>query len=857
MFTFDSCSPGFTFLKVDGTSDQAFRRLFRHAARGSGSRLRLLRLGCPPDFRREILAKVGASGEENACCLLLQDAIPSVEILLPDPSAEPFLTRMDAESRSPWHMWRIAREVVELVSHLLEIRKQRARPDSLRVGFHQTGLLWNMGIVGDREILFRPYGAKTGHDPSNADFYLSHGAPREVRRAFVSYYERVRSDAKTRFFSSREEFEDLFRSWRWPTLFKGNAVRSRRKDRDKSEHEGALDDSCVYKACCTPASTAAERAIYEGVGRSGGHRYLRVPDIRSIRNVPWRNGCLCIQRIQGCTLFELVSHVQQMGAEGPGKRDQSELILGVIVEQALLALDEFTAAARRLLSGRTATYPYAERMSSALADVVRFCGSITEAEVASGLADLRKLGRELQKSATVPFRDAHLKNRILEHGERSTRTAAEKLFGLSSEALESFLGENTFDIDFEMSNLLVTEWEDPVHLLCFEECGLAKVRDAGELEEFIRSWMPDRRLRPLWEDLFWKTLLARATREHCRRIWYANVMPLSHTKRYLHERRDQFLDLALRAASRISGLLGLKQCLQRFKESPAEMWPRSMRCRRAEPIAAKPPPARAGAWSPCKRPVGRAHPGPLDELLANSGELVESVRALRRQLSEQDGRVEHRFDRLDAAGRRLMKKVKAGYAGLIRTLLDEGMEGPRLFSLEPVEPGFLDHPGWMGEKFRLTLWCEHSRLPLPALNGKGDRRGVYEMTFPREWFVQVAPFLKLLTRTLSLMVPVASSATKLTIGDETYEGILKQLDLGERIADAILKGGEQAASSLGSEAPRIQVGEAIDARGAALRMLQSLLKRKDPTFGGLERVQKKGRECLWVHPQFVKEYRRR
>jgi hypothetical protein len=36
--------------------------------------------------------------------------------------------------------------------------------------------------------------------------------------------------------------------------------------------------------------------------------------------------------------------------------------------------------------------------------------------------------------------------------------------------------------------------------------------------------------------------------------------------------------------------------------------------------------------------------------------------------------------------------------------------------------------------------------------------------------------------------------------------------------------------------------------------LQVWLKEKDPTFGGLVRVQNKRQEFLWVHPQFTSEY---
>jgi hypothetical protein len=64
---------------------------------------------------------------------------------------------------------------------------------------------------------------------------------------------------------------------------------------------------------------------------------------------------------------------------------------------------------------------------------------------------------------------------------------------------------------------------------------------------------------------------------------------------------------------------------------------------------------------------------------------------------------------------------------------------------------------------------------------------------------------KVLTSTLSLVLPVASSATKLWLDDATYKGIEKELDLGQKSLDAVLKGGEKMGSWLGqSDAPDLE-----------------------------------------------------
>jgi hypothetical protein len=91
--------------------------------------------------------------------------------------------------------------------------------------------------------------------------------------------------------------------------------------------------------------------------------------------------------------------------------------------------------------------------------------------------------------------------------------------------------------------------------------------------------------------------------------------------------------------------------------------------------------------------------------------------------------------------------------------------------------------------------------------------------------------------------------------DTAYKRIEKELDLGQKSIESVLKGAEQIGSWLGrSDAPDMEHGEAIRGQGAILRELHAFLKEKDPKFGGLVRVQNKRQEFLWVHQQFEKEY---
>jgi internalin A len=252
-------------------------------------------------------------------------------------------------------------------------------------------------------------------------------------------------------------------------------------------------------------------------------------------------------------------------------------------------------------------------------------------------------------------------------------------------------------------------------------------------------------------------------------------------------------------------------------------------------------------------PAGR--PNPLNELLADFAEVMPTLREVRRQLSGQQLEIMGRFDRLDAHSKELVTKVEAAYAGLMRTLLDDAKYGPRLFSFESVDRRLFERPGWISGKFRLTLWCEHSRLPLPVLNDNGDQRGIYVLNLPRDWVMKAAPLLKLLVTTLSLVVPVATSATKLRLDETAYKGIEKQLEFSQKSLESALKGAEKMGDWLGeSDALDLEHGSLISAKGAVLRQLHVWLKEKDPSFGGLVRVQNRRQEFLWVHPQFTAEY---
>lgn len=253
-----------------------------------------------------------------------------------------------------------------------------------------------------------------------------------------------------------------------------------------------------------------------------------------------------------------------------------------------------------------------------------------------------------------------------------------------------------------------------------------------------------------------------------------------------------------------------------------------------------------------------ASSAPVRELV-DSPAVIREIRELRTAITMQHDESIGRFDRLDASQKELLSKADAAYEDFMRALTDEAKEGPRLFTLMPVNRSRFNPRRWVNTKFRLTLWCEHSRRPLPILNGLESKKGVYEIELTHEWFKRAAPYLKVLNVTLSLVLPVAKAGYALQVDDAAFKAIEEQLDFGTEVIDASLSGSKEVGNWL-----EVQDGsfpeyshssnDPVRAHGPILRELHALLKAKDPSFGGLVRVQNKRREFLWVHERFVSEY---
>jgi len=242
----------------------------------------------------------------------------------------------------------------------------------------------------------------------------------------------------------------------------------------------------------------------------------------------------------------------------------------------------------------------------------------------------------------------------------------------------------------------------------------------------------------------------------------------------------------------------------------------------------------------------------IEQLLSNAPAATEAISL--DSLMKEFAQVNDKLDEVNDNTKRILSQVDKQYSDFIQLFTDEAKEGPRLFSLFPLDGQIFVPLTWIRANFRLVLWCEHSRLPLPAINGMDSKKGVYDLKYDREWFKQAAPFLKLLTGTLSLVLPVISSTFK-SIDDTAFKTLANQLNLGKDVINAIA-GEANAINEYMNKVDAIhpEQGVAIRADSSTLRELHALLKAKDPGFGGLVRVLNKRNEFLWVHEKFAEEY---
>lgn len=555
-------------------SNANLHRMFQEAADHQMS-LRFLRIGAPVKFRMDVIdfADGRRVTGNHAYDRLSDERIPRIEFLLTNPFGEPFLSRMDNERRTNWQIWRIQQHILRFAEGLLFISRSRQRQGSLMVGFHKSVLMWNLGILGDDKVLIRSYGEEPGHGGATTEMVLGRGSRARLCESFIEYYESISYHHHTRWVSTARQLSDFGQENRWPGLFKGNAIKSALMDLDRGESEESIG-ATVAKICVNASAGTSE---FDWLKLDESHRhelqYFRLPSLKYRKSYPWRGRALEMERIRGLSLFELMTEIHLVAGEQPELRNRAACVLGTLIEHSLNALKEFRSMGDFVPSSlRAKPYPYSAKLISALTEVYSHVSDISETDFGKVLADAAALGQTLERNAKLVFRDAHLKNRLILAPNMSSRQLAQSLLAMEPSKLAAALQTRVFDIDFESAHQKVTEWDDLAHVLFAENMGLISIECADSLIDAVKQCQLHDTIAPASADVLWKTVLARSTREFCRRLWYARVMPNTYYRRYGLEGREYYLDLAITAGSQISSLPDLNDFLKLCKWLGDSLW---------------------------------------------------------------------------------------------------------------------------------------------------------------------------------------------------------------------------------------------------------------------------------------------
>jgi len=204
----------------------------------------------------------------------------------------------------------------------------------------------------------------------------------------------------------------------------------------------------------------------------------------------------------------------------------------------------------------------------------------------------------------------------------------------------------------------------------------------------------------------------------------------------------------------------------------------------------------------------------------------------------------------------VLSRADEQFQWLLQTQDDEAEHGPRLFTLEPADTTWRK-PGWVKARFVLTLFCEHSHLPIRVL-GDDPKAGVYELEMAREWLVKAAPVAKVVAGVLSVALPVAKVAAQIELGDAAWKGIKDQVDSAKEslgtLADDLAKDLSEVVDGDKTSSQFLEASPVLGRSGGVLRRLHDVLQSLDPGYGGLEKVRNNRGKVRWVHPRFVEIY---
>ena len=555
----------------------------------TNSTVKILRVAGPKELRIAVIAlldpTIQVSLSNHVIELLQNENIPSIEILLANPYSIPFLRKLDREYKCNWEIWRVQQQIMQFAEGLLYIAEKRFHNQNgpLRIGFHSTDVIWNIGILGNELVMLRTYGQEgkeSGHSKFVEELKLKKESKHFLCNSFINYFESVAEHKDTNWFTDRKQFADFREEQSWPSIFKGNALYFPPKYVDNSDDCTTMGN-IVAKICLQARSSASEQTwLSYKTYVSHDLKFFQVPSLLGFAECKWRGKPLKTEMITGSSLFNVVTALHKIAQEHPQIYSRkAAFIIGIVVKNCLSALHEFRKIAFQVNKGHyTEKYPYGTNLTKAINEIKNFIPTLSASNFELIDCEARELGKTLEQNARIFFRDAHLKNRVLRHSSESNESFAFSILSMNVSEIEGIFEKNIYDVDFESAYQKVTEWDDIIHILFFANTGnisfcddLTNTELGKQIINILEYWT-DKRLTEIDRDIFWKTVLARSLREYCRRLWYARVMPNTYLERYSLEDRDYYLRFATLAEKQLGKFMFIGEFLKICKKFENSLW---------------------------------------------------------------------------------------------------------------------------------------------------------------------------------------------------------------------------------------------------------------------------------------------
>ncbi|OYW78304.1 MAG: hypothetical protein B7Z37_00425 [Verrucomicrobia bacterium 12-59-8] len=213
---------------------------------------------------------------------------------------------------------------------------------------------------------------------------------------------------------------------------------------------------------------------------------------------------------------------------------------------------------------------------------------------------------------------------------------------------------------------------------------------------------------------------------------------------------------------------------------------------------------------------------------------------------------------------------------VLEAFTSEWKEGPRFFSLKPLPEAGWNPKTWVQMKFRVTVWCEACRKPVPFFGARKQDKpkeylGSEEITLTREW---VQKSRKLLSIGSWLLLAGATggtagigglaSAVGGALTPQEAKDIAAELAKDQKVIKEVLssipdesksllrddRGADDEDSAddfslLGIKA----FGKPVEDDLKLLRYLRTEYEKKDPTWGGLISTPDDKFGRIWAHPK--------